>query len=312
MKLTFFEVLGHPARDGECTVLREGTAEIIVDPDAPPSANDAGPTVDIAGTAYRVRTAPGGVAWSGVVNPGTRRVRPVRFAGLGRADGQGDIKRIALFSGTVARGEAILDIRPSRSPLASTQDTMVCFTRGARVLTAFGDMPVEALRPGDLIHTVDHGLQPLRWIGRRDITRARLHATPHLTPVLIAADTFGPGLPAAPVAVSPLHRMLIEHGAQAGQLLTAHDLIDGATVEPLAAPLNTEYLHLLFDEHQLIYLEGTPTESFYPSPAALASLNDDDREAIFAHLPQLRDHPLAYGPPIRPLGRAVGELRAWG
>ncbi|NNF23942.1 MAG: hypothetical protein HKN63_03935 [Rhodobacteraceae bacterium] len=41
-------------------------------------------------------------------------------------------------------------------------ETIICFTQGTLIETAFGPRPVETLRPGDLVRTRDRGLRPLR------------------------------------------------------------------------------------------------------------------------------------------------------
>ncbi|MCU0816565.1 MAG: Hint domain-containing protein, partial [Cypionkella sp.] len=42
-----------------------------------------------------------------------------------------------------------------------TLNTIACFTLGTRIDTVDGPRPVEALVPGDLVLTRDHGPQPL-------------------------------------------------------------------------------------------------------------------------------------------------------
>lgn len=49
------------------------------------------------------------------------------------------------------------------------QGHIVCFVAGARIATAEGPIAVEALRPGDMVLTLDHGSQPLRCGSRRSI-----------------------------------------------------------------------------------------------------------------------------------------------
>lgn len=44
-----------------------------------------------------------------------------------------------------------------------------CFAAGTLIATPGGDRPVEGLLPGDSVTTLDHGPQPLRWIGARRV-----------------------------------------------------------------------------------------------------------------------------------------------
>ena len=41
----------------------------------------------------------------------------------------------------------------------------VCFTRGTLIKTDQGERPIEDLLAGDMVLTMDHGYQPIRWIG---------------------------------------------------------------------------------------------------------------------------------------------------
>ncbi len=51
-----------------------------------------------------------------------------------------------------------------------TPPPVPCFVAGTPIDTASGPRAIETLRPGDLVRTLDHGLQPLRWIGVRRVT----------------------------------------------------------------------------------------------------------------------------------------------
>ena len=63
-----------------------------------------------------------------------------------------------------------------------------------------------------------------------------------------------------------------------------------------------EYVHLLFDQHQVIYSEGLPTESFLPGPQTSKSFEDEIIEEITAIFPELNvTTGEGYGPAARPL-----------
>lgn len=163
-------------------------------------------------------------------------------------------------------------------------DTIPCFTRGTRIETERGARPVETLRRGDLVHTRDDGLQPIRWIGRR-----RVAACGELAPVRIAADTFGQH---EALLVSPLHRVLVRN-AMAELLFGTHeilvaarDLIDGRRVTRVEGG-EVEYLHILFDDHQIVWSEGLETESFLPGPQTAHCFEADIVAEITALFPEL-------------------------
>lgn len=180
-------------------------------------------------------------------------------------------------------------------------ETIICFVRGARILTGTGERPIESLRPGDQVVTLDHGLQTLRWIGSR-----RVPARGALAPINFAAGVIGNS---RPLAVSPQHRVLIE-GPKAELLfgerqvlvpakhMLGHDGVwrgEGGEVE---------YFHMLFDCHEIVYAEGALTESFHPGKGGLDALAEAARAEIFALFPELASLPESYGPAARTSLRA--------
>ncbi|WP_141246536.1 Hint domain-containing protein [Actibacterium ureilyticum] len=173
---------------------------------------------------------------------------------------------------------------------------LICFTAGTGILTPQGQRPIEDLRPGDLVLTADHGLQPIRWIGQRTVP-----AQGNMAPVLIREGVFNN---ARDLLVSPQHRMLIQ-GYQAqlitGQsevFATAKHLIDGTNVLRHAGGTVT-YVHLMFDRHEVIFAEGAATESFHPGQVGLDAVLAPAREELFRIFPELRSNPNAYGPTSR-------------
>lgn len=65
------------------------------------------------------------------------------------------------------------------------------------------------------------------------------------------------------------------------------------------------YIHLIFDQHQLIYAEGAPSESFYPGPLALKALDRPVLDELLLLFPTLKkgvrsaDPSKDYGVPVR-------------
>ncbi len=313
VQLAFFDVFGDPERNDQITVTHEGSAELLIPDDtfinaAPPDSlqckiNDQLFSINNVGNTSQI--------YEGVVLPNTRHQRLVRFSEIHTPAEKQTNRRIILRSGQLERGEAIFDIRPLSAQHSVSTQSMVCFTPDTRILTAFGHLPIQDLKPGDLIHTADNGLQPVLWIGSRDITRTRLHVTPQLAPVKISRDAFGPGLPMADMWVSPAHRFLLRSkrfNDQYGEnevLAPASGLINGTTITAGNRNQDTRYVHMLFEEHQVIFAENVPTESFFPNPDTLMALTSEAREQVFDTLPELRTHPFSYSPPARLALRAA-------
>ena len=121
--------------------------------------------------------------------------------------------------------------------------------------------------------TRDNGLQPLRWIGLNHIDAARLAAEPDLAPIRIAAGALGAGMPQRDLIVSPLHRVLVR--SDIAEQLTGHRevlvaaraLVGCAGIEIMAEATTADYVHILFDRHEIVLSEGAETESFFIGPA---------------------------------------------
>ena len=91
-------------------------------------------------------------------------------------------------------------------PGSPNPGTIPCYA-GTMIDTPDGPHGVETLRPGDLVSTLDHGPQPIKWV--RDGTEPLNGAPDHSRPVLIQAAALGPGRPLRDLIVSPQHRILV-------------------------------------------------------------------------------------------------------
>jgi len=179
-----------------------------------------------------------------------------------------------------------------------------CFAPGTRILTDRGEVAVERLRIGDRVITADRGPQPLRWIGRRvQVFAAR---DDKHKPVEIKAGALGPGLPRRTLVLSPQHRMLLSGPAvravfgEDEVLAPAKFLARSAHIRTMKGKRKVTYYALLFDQHEVIFADGAPTESFRPGPVALEAFEPHVREEVFAIYPRLRTEPVAgLGPPVR-------------
>ncbi|MFC3180435.1 Hint domain-containing protein [Cypionkella sinensis] len=173
------------------------------------------------------------------------------------------------------------------------EKVIACFTPGTMILTEQGKVAIETLAVGDLVLTRDNGFQPIRWIGQRTLSAADLVAVPQFNPVQIASGALGGGLPERTMQVSPQHRMLIN--TPRAELLFGEAEVLAAAVHLVgrpgitrATPDQVSYIHLLFDEHELIYADGAWSESFQPGQHTLASMDTAQRQEIFALFPELQ------------------------
>ncbi|MCG3267483.1 Hint domain-containing protein [Yoonia sp. I 8.24] len=180
------------------------------------------------------------------------------------------------------------------------QTGVTCFTKGTLITTERGDVPVETLVPGDRVLTLDRGYQPLQLSLCRTIGLDALRANPKLLPVRIAAGSMGAGLPKRDLRVSRQHRMAVKSrigermfGA-ATVLVAAIKLTEMPRIEVDHAVTQVDYFHLLFDNHEVIYAEGTPSESFFLGPETRKTVPTEAWEEITTLFPAVAD--LAFTP----------------
>lgn len=180
------------------------------------------------------------------------------------------------------------------SPVYS--DFFVCFARGTGIETAAGLLPVQSLRVGDLVGTLDHGLQPIRWIGGRTVSGCG-----KLAPIVISPNALGDH---GRLVLSPQHRVLVSnwraqlHFAQDEILVAAKHLVNGDSIFRLPCT-EVEYWHVLFDQHEIVAANGLMAESFHPGKASLDALDKDVIDELLAIFPELADDPASYGQAAR-------------
>lgn len=206
-------------------------------------------------------------------------------------DGNGNAKLV------FPEGESIVldGITPAQISSASQLHAagIPCFTPGALIATNHGERAVEQLAVGDLVFTRDHGLQPIRWIGRKTVAATGRFAPICLKPgVIVGQDRL--------LRVSPQHRFLFQ-GFRAELLfgetevfVAAKHLVDDRDVyaEPGG---QVTYIHLLFDHHEVIYANGAATESFHPGDQTIDSIDPASRAELFVLFPELRADLSQYG-----------------
>lgn len=181
------------------------------------------------------------------------------------------------------------------------QITAPCFVAGTRIMTPEGEVPVESLRPGDLVLTRDHGAQCLRWVGRRT-----LPGRGTLAPIRFAPEALGTQ---RPLWVSPQHRMLLKDPRlqlffEEGEVLAAALHLANSDTVTQVEQAEVTYVHLLFDRHEIVYAEGVPSESFHPGVCGLQGFGEAARTEVLELFPELADMQTGYGPCARRVLRA--------
>ncbi|SHG73227.1 Hint domain-containing protein [Marivita hallyeonensis] len=201
--------------------------------------------------------------------------------------------------GTAEEGNGVFNIYTSN---------VVCFVKGTLIKTPTGDVPIERLKQGDLVETLDGPPQPIQMIVRQSLDFA--HGNDTLKPIEFKPGSLGVGKPNRTLSVSPQHRILITSpepvagkGASA-TLVAAKGLLHHRGVRQKRGCKSVEYFHLVFSKHEVIFSEGVATESFFPGRVAMGTLSPAAKREFFALFPNFAPVSDQQQTPARQLLRA--------
>lgn len=195
---------------------------------------------------------------------------------------------------------------------------LICFTSGTLIKTIRGEIPVEDLKVGDEVLTLDRGYQTIRWIGSRNLSAAQLADHPKMCPIRIRAGALGVNQPERDLLVSPQHRILVRSiiaermFGQSEVLVAAKQLLEMDGVEIAEDVTSITYWHFMFEAHQIVFANGAATESLYTGSEALKAVGNAARQEILVLFPELDKEDLHVAQPARILvpgrrGRRLAE-----
>lgn len=200
----------------------------------------------------------------------------------------GTVEALAFIGSAPPTGVALEVISAREGPrnngstaIDSSDIVPICFTAGTRIQTDKGLRVVERLKSGDMIQTQDNGLQPLRVLCKSKFTAAQISRNSKLWPIKIAPGALGKGLPERAIKVSRQHRFVVRSRISQRMfsvdevLVAAHRLIEMPKVEAEKPTGSISYYHLILDRHEVVFAEGTPTESFFAGPMAKQYMSED-------------------------------------
>jgi len=168
-----------------------------------------------------------------------------------------------------------------------------CFCAGTLIATNRGQVAVEALVPGDLVQTLDNGLQPVRWIGRREVALAETVAHPILRPVRVGSGALGHATPHRDLWLSPQHRVLVRSRIAARMTGTPEVLVPIKDLCGLPGIAQTRtfgpvsYVHLRLDRHEVVLAEGAWAETLLVGKQALKAMDPAARRELRLLFPDL-------------------------
>lgn len=193
-------------------------------------------------------------------------------------------------------------IDPARTPLRpGTLGGVICFAPGTRIATQGGQRLIEHLRPGDHVLTRDNGPARVLWMGHRRMSGARLYVMPQLRPIRFRAGSVGMDEPDQDLIVSPQHRMLIR-GASSRALFSVDEvlveasaLVNDRSIVVDRSLREVTYVHVLLEEHNVIWANGLMCESFHPANTEFESIDPGQRSGLLDVLPEVARDPHTYG-----------------
>lgn len=180
--------------------------------------------------------------------------------------------------------------------------TIPCFVAGTMIATPCGEKRVETLSVGDVVTTRDSGNQVIRWIGSRTVG-----AKGQLAPIRFQKGAIGNH---RDLWLSPQHRVLIAGSfaellfGEEEVLVAAKSLVNDQTITRQQGDCVT-YVHMMFDEHQIVYSEGVPSESYLPGDQTHKLFDTGAMREICDLFPELDPKTGGgYGTAARPILRA--------
>ena len=206
--------------------------------------------------------------------------------------------------GPAAAGKALANGRRRRRDYDHDYGRGKCFLAGTRVLTPDGEVPVEALRKGDLVVTESGVAREVRWIGTTTIKRnGDLPFGAEVLPIRISKGALGRGRPYRDLYLSPAHMLHLD-----GVLIPVGDLVNGMNIT--AADIDADefvYYHVALDRHDVLMAEGAPCESLLVTAESGAAFdNAEEYAAIYGRAPEL----MALCAPIAAYNGGRGALKS--
>ncbi len=233
-----------------------------------------------------------------------------------------DPQYIVVTSGQAQVGDTIEDTNNSivTAPPADfdTLPSFVCFTGGSLIETPNGRRLIETLVRGDEVVTAE-GIKTIRCIGRRQLTLRELEQNRDHCPIGFLPGSLGNNLPLRKLLVSPQHRIAVSSPIlellheYSVMLAPAKGLVNKETIRQERPKNGVEYIHILFDKHELIKVEGVWSESFFPGDLTISYMSDETREELFRLFPELKSSKGNFAETVLPVlkcreARAFQEL----
>jgi hypothetical protein len=238
---------------------------------------DTGAAWSVQGTIGGSTTVGFAKGGTGSLSIGAPRLATGTFTGFGLGEtislaGIDDVTHISLASGNIldiaeSAGPGLtLNFDPTQSFAGetfqyalsggATNITVSCFAAGTLIRTIGGPVMVEELTTNMRAVTYHGEARQIVWVGHRKINCVRHPDPMSVQPVRISAGAFRPGLPSRDLLLSPDHAVYVDN-----VLIPIKHLINSSTIEQVPVDKVT-YYHVELDQHDVLFAEGLPAESF--------------------------------------------------
>ncbi len=163
----------------------------------------------------------------------------------------------------------------------------ICFTAGMEIETRYGPKAAETLEIGDEVRTLDNGFQSVRFVLTNTVP-----ARGQFAPVVFEPGSIGNS---KRLIVSQNHRFLMNalKGRFEGKLpidglVKAKSLVNGDDIYISEAIGCVTYVHIMLEKHELLFCDGTISESWQPNRRALRKVDPETHEEILRLFPELK------------------------
>jgi len=241
---------------------------------------DAAATID--GTPYAAGTTIN-TAYDLINTVSGHKVTSFHFGGNGFQQGAVDglVSTIPLVPGV---SYTFNQERTSHQQNNAYDDYVACFTRGTRLQTSSGSIPIEHIRAGDQVMTLQNGMQPVLWVGQSTVI-----GKGKLAPICIAPHAIGND---TTLRLSPNHRVLLRNAqvqvlfGVKEALVAVKSLVNGRDICREETD-EIEYFHILTAQHDVVFANGALAETLYLGAQGQQALNQTAREEIGVLFPEL-------------------------
>lgn len=172
-----------------------------------------------------------------------------------------------------------------QSDTAFVTMTTPCFTAGSFIETPSGPVLIDDICAGDFVLTQSGKAEQVKWVGKTTrIARGKF------APIEIAPNTLGKH---DAICISPQHRVVVSDAraelftGMPETLVAAKHLVNDRTIKVKADGQTVTYIHLMFETHQIVIVNGLASESYYPGPETMRGFDKSTQDEILELFPQL-------------------------